>query len=283
MSPTPAAASSPAQLRALLKRWQESLELHTRYLALDNQRYQHVQPWPRHERPARWIVELARQKIRVLTRFVEQRSKVGDQTFIEALELMGFLSTLVGLSNVERFVPLCDAASERREVLNATPPPADDHTREMPQLTPGHIGRMLQEQRSGVPYPPAQEARRAAASDKKRSGDAGVHTTRSIRAAASKLAPVARSATPAARAAAPAARAAIPASRAAVAPRAAAPTGIEAAVVDDALRLMGWGRQWHELPEIIARLADRPSPTQIRRVLREQRGLIERRHAAGQI
>ncbi len=31
------------------------------------------------------------------------------------------------------------------------------------------------------------------------------------------------------------------------------------AVVKDAARLLSWGRDWHELPEAIARIADRPS------------------------
>lgn len=224
---------SPTQLRALLQRWQDSLELHARYVALDNDRYQHIQPWPRHERPARWIVELARSKVRLLTKLAEQRSKAGDQAFIEGLELMGFLATLVGLSNVERYIPLCDAAGERREVLNATPPRAEDLTREMPQLPQGRIARMLLAQQAGVPYHIAPEPRRA--------------STKKTRSAEIKE-----------------------------------PTlhGIDAAVVDDALRLLGWGRQWHELAEIIGRLADRPPTTQIRRILRDQRSLIEKRHTS---
>jgi hypothetical protein len=247
-------------LRALLKRWQDSLDLHARYLALDDNRYQHIQPWPKHERPARWIIELAREKVRALSKLVEQRSKAGDHAFVEALELMGFLSTLVGLSSVERFIPLCDAANERRDVLNATPA-SEERTREMPQLAGGQIGRMLLAQQAGVPYSLAADARRGAA--RKRGADGGALVVKTARPAA------ARSAVSAA--AKPAAPASV---------RLIGPTGVDAAVVEDAVRLLGWGRMWHELPEIIARLADRPSLTQLRRILREQRPLIERRHAA---
>ncbi len=236
-----------------MKRWEESLRLHARYASLDDERYRHVQPWPKHERPAQWIIKLAQEKLSVLTRIVAKRNHEGDRAFLEALELMGFLSSLVGLSNVERFVPLCNMEGERREVLNAAPPPnseppstpappSNDHTREMPKLAAGQMGRMLLAQKAGVPYQIASEPRRttasAAASPKKRSADTLAAT------------------------------------------RNAMPQGPDALIVADALRLLGWGRQWHELPDIIERLGDRPSIAHIRRVLREHRALIERRHSA---
>jgi ABC-type glutathione transport system ATPase component len=39
-------------------------------------------------------------------------------------------------------------------------------------------------------------------------------------------------------------------------------------VIADAVRLLGWGRQWHELADMIARLSERPPPAEIRRVLK---------------
>ena len=57
---TTAQADATERMRALLHRWQQSLELHVRYLTLDDAHYWHVQPWPKHERPAAWIVNLAR-------------------------------------------------------------------------------------------------------------------------------------------------------------------------------------------------------------------------------
>ena len=103
------------QLEALLDRWQTSLDLHARYAALDDARYWHVQPWPRHERPQRWIIQLARKRILALKRLVAQRQSEGDRDFIEGIEIMGFLATMVGLTSVERFIPLATHETERRD------------------------------------------------------------------------------------------------------------------------------------------------------------------------
>ena len=46
-------------------------------------------------------------------------------------------------------------------------------------------------------------------------------------------------------------------------------------VIADAVRLLGWGRQWHEIAEMIARLAERPAPSEIRRILRTYREHID--------
>ena len=96
-----------------------SLDLHARYAALDDARYWHVQPWPRHERPQRWIIQLARKRILALKRLVAQRHVEGDRACIEGIEIMGFLATLVGLTSVERFIPLATPETERRDVLAA--------------------------------------------------------------------------------------------------------------------------------------------------------------------
>jgi hypothetical protein len=40
---------------------------------------------------------------------------------------------------------------------------------------------------------------------------------------------------------------------------------------------VSWGRAWHELPEAIARIADRPDIAQVRQILRNKRSLIEQR------
>ena len=52
-----------------------------------------------------------------------QRQAEGDRAFIEGIETMGFLATLVGLTSVERFIPLATHETERREVLAAKPEP----------------------------------------------------------------------------------------------------------------------------------------------------------------
>jgi hypothetical protein len=50
-------------------------------------------------------------------------------------------------------------------------------------------------------------------------------------------------------------------------------------VIADAVRLLNWGRRWHELAELIARMADRPKLPEVRRILRSHRAAIELRAA----
>jgi hypothetical protein len=257
----------PGQLEALLERWQTSLDLHAKYSSLDDARYWHVQPWPKHERPQRWIIQLARKRILALKRIVTQRQSEGDRAFIEGIEIMGFLATLVGLTSVERFIPLATHETERRDVLTAKPEAQSskaaarereapsrtaenrriveastrtgehkrtaETTRQMPVLPNSRVYRMLAAQRAGVPLkesPPAAPRRGREA---------------------------ARPAT--------------------VKPKKAPSTvsQTEHVVIADAVRLLGWGKQWHELAEMIARLAERPSPSEIRRILRTYRDQID--------
>src|SRR6187551_136468 len=98
MAHEPLPGTETGQLEALLERWQVSLDLHARYAALDDARYWHVQPWPKHERPQRWIIQLARKRILALKRIVAQRMNEGDADFLEGIETMGFLASLVGLT-----------------------------------------------------------------------------------------------------------------------------------------------------------------------------------------
>ena len=208
------------RMRALLSRWQLSLELHTRYLALDDAHYWHVQPWPPHERPAAWIVQLARQKIAELARALAERSASGDLGFALGLEQMLFLANLVGLQPAGRHLPLADPQNEQSEVL--APPD--------PTLT-----------------------------DTRRSRSVRAHArARGIRAHAALAARTGRVSNP--ETAAPA----LPPLNAAVRP-----------IVDDAVRLLQWGRKWHELGELIARLPQRPSVGETRRILRTHRARIE--------
>jgi hypothetical protein len=51
------------------------------------------------------------------------------------------------------------------------------------------------------------------------------------------------------------------------------------AVVKDAARLLSWGREWHELPEAIARIAGRPGVAQVRQILHGSKDAIEQRLA----
>ncbi len=89
----------------LLDRWQASLERHARYLDLDDATYAKIQDWPRHQRPTRWVVDVARARLQELRRQLGERKARGDATFADALELMAFLTTLLGSEHVERFIP----------------------------------------------------------------------------------------------------------------------------------------------------------------------------------
>src|ERR1700722_10677562 len=46
-------------------------------------------------------------------------------------------------------------------------------------------------------------------------------------------------------------------------------------VIADAARLVQWGRKWFELPELIARMADRPALAEVRRILKENKPAID--------
>jgi len=94
------------RIAELLDRWLASVELHARYLDLDAAAYAKAQSWPKHERPTRWVIDLARTRLNELKRLHAERIAKGDAAFAEALELMGFLANLVGSEHVERFIPL---------------------------------------------------------------------------------------------------------------------------------------------------------------------------------
>ena len=59
----------------LLERWLASVELHARYLALDDAAYARVQDWPKHQRPSRWVVDLARKRLLDLRRLLQHSDR----------------------------------------------------------------------------------------------------------------------------------------------------------------------------------------------------------------
>ena len=208
------------RLNALLARWRLSLELHTRYLALDEAHYWHVQPWPPHERPAAWIVQLGRQKVAELARALAERNARGDFGFAAGLGQMLFLANLVGLQPAGRHLPLAEPQNEQAGGL-APPDPSLADTRRP------HSGPAPARAR-GIRASPALPARAA-------------------RTVASRGASIP-----------------LPALNAQARP-----------IVDDAVRLLQWGRKWHELGELIARLPQRPPVGETRRILRTHRARIE--------
>lgn len=147
----------------LLERWLASVELHARYLALDDEAYARVQDWPKHQRPSRWVVDLARKRLLELKRLLADRQSRGDQGFAEALELMAFLTNLLGSEHVERFIPLAQPASGPAPA-DATPAAAVEPTVKSPALK---RPRAAAEPEPTVQVPatkrPATRARRATA------------------------------------------------------------------------------------------------------------------------
>jgi hypothetical protein len=273
-------ASTPGerldQLDSLLTRWQTSLDLHARYAALDDERYWHVQPWPRHERPQRWIIQLARKRIIALRRIVEQRQVEGDRAFLEGVEIMGFLATLVGITSLDRFIPLASPETERRDVLTekAPAPKASGETTR---------ARAIGSAREREPTSRTAENRRAVEAvargggERKRTAETTrqmpvLHSARNLaaqRAAVQARAPVAP---------APPREVRRDPNRPATIKPKKAPATITAAehvVIADAVRLLGWGKQWHEIGDMIGRLAERPGSAEIRRILKTYREHIE--------
>ena len=242
--------ASPADLRLLelLGRWLESLELHTKYSSLDDDSYWKVQPWSEHQRPTRWVIDLARQKALALRSQVDRRSKAGDSQFSDALELMAFLANLVGAEHIERFIPVAEARNER-----ALPSKPAERTSDSTIQQPGTITatrempKFLGNKRAPPPAGTAQVARNE-------------------RKAAAVVKP------------APKAQPKLPPRKPAAQPDRGGPS--EAArdqVIADAARLVQWGRKWFELPELIARMADRPSLPDVRRLLKENKAVIEKK------
>jgi len=211
---------TPADDRVLqlLQKWQKSLDLHARYADLPEDQYWLVQPWPNHQRPTKWVVDLARQRLADLQNIVKTRLASADPSLSEALELMSFLTNLVGSQHVERFVPIAEPERERQlEKTRAQKPANAGSTSTATVLKPA---------------PPPKPARTMGAKPK----------------------------------------------AAAKAPKPVNDTTVTA-VVKDAARLLSWGRDWHELPEAIARIAGRPGVAQVRQILRSSKGVIEQRVA----
>jgi hypothetical protein len=238
---------TPADRRIseLIDKWLASIDLHLQYVELSDAAYARAQSWPKHDRPTRWVLEVARQKVLELKAHVETRQAMGDGKFSESLELMAFLANLVGIQHIQRFVPLADpnrppdtAASQTVEAPTVTRtaphrarPSGEDTTREMPRLKPAAPAKAAPaKQRLEEPKAPVR----------------AVQAQPKVPPATAKL-----STKP-------------------------APSGdLRGKIVADAVRLLKWGKSWHELADLIARIADRPSGAEIRKVLRANRVEIE--------
>ncbi len=238
---------TPADRRIseLIDKWLTSIDLHLQYVELSDAAYARAQPWPQHDRPTRWVLEVARQKTLELKQHCETRQAMGDSRFAEALELMAFLSNLVGIQAIQRFIPLADPTRDGTGGASATtlestvikpvtpkPRPAEDATREMPRLK----------------APPPAKAAPTPAPVKPA---AAKPTPPPVKAQTTKSPPKAETAAKS------------------VAP------DMKNKIIADAVRLMKWGKPWHELAELIERIAERPPVGEIRKVLRANRAEIE--------
>src|SRR5580693_7465807 len=118
--------ASPADQRLLdlLEKWLKSLELHVKYSTLDDDSYWKIQTWVKHQRPSRWIIDLAMQKTLALRGQVQERMAAGDEKYSESLELMIFLANLVGVEHIERFIPVADVKNEQSLAAEPTPQPS---------------------------------------------------------------------------------------------------------------------------------------------------------------
>jgi hypothetical protein len=147
---------TPADQRIaeLLDRWLASVELHARYLALDDKAYAKVQRWPAHARPTKWVVDLARTRVLELKKLLAERQAAGDAGFAEALELMGLLTNLLGSEHVERFIPLAQPVAPAPE----PPEPPKPRPAKPPEPTVKVQTRRRSSQPPAAPAPPMDKA-----------------------------------------------------------------------------------------------------------------------------
>ncbi len=250
---------TPADRRIseLIDKWLASIDLHLQYVELSDAAYSRAQPWPKHDRPSRWVLEVARQKILELKQHCETRQAMGDSRFAEALELMSFLANLVGIQNIQRFIPLAEPGKEGtgtttsptieaptvvKPVLARARPATDESTREMPRIKPAAPAK------AGAPVAAPKPSKPATAQS----------TARPVAAAGPRSAPQK-----------PAAAKADPPSAITVS------ADMKGKIIADAIRLLKWGKPWHELAELIGRIAERPPVPEIRKVLRAHKADIE--------
>jgi hypothetical protein len=154
---------TPADERVLqlLQKWQKSLELHTRYADLPEDQYWLVQPWPNHQRPTKWVVDLSRQRLADLQNIVKTRLAAADPSLSEALELMSFLTNLVGSQHVERFVPIAEPERERQLEPAAKKTKSTGATSTSTAIKPGRV-MAPRSKAAGKSAKPANDAKTAA-------------------------------------------------------------------------------------------------------------------------
>jgi hypothetical protein len=262
-----------------------------------------VQPWPQHERPSRWIIDLAAQKAAALKAQVLERIAQGDTKFSDSLELMTFLANLIGSEHIERFIPLADAANEReleRSVEAKAQAEAKAHTEANTkpeakaqadtQAVAKRGGAKNAEHRAiatGTTSVTNEMPKFAAAKRPAKAAPDSPTGTREmphLAAAAKRRAPAPVSTAHITRTERRAVEAepARPSSKQPA--KIATAQNADAAreqVIADAARLVQWGRKWYELAELIARMAGRPPLPEVRRILKDNKTAIEKKAGGG--
>jgi hypothetical protein len=274
------ATPADQRLLELLEKWLKSLELHSKYASLDDDSYWKIQPWVEHQRPSRWIIDVAKQKTLALKAHVAERVKTGDAKYSDSLELMIFLANLVGSEHIERFIPLAAAENERSLAAgpadDTAPPPTDTATREMPifpdaKRTPDDSART-----PAVSVTATREMPKFLAAKRTPPPAGTAQVARTERKAAVPAKPAAKpAAKQPAKPARPSGKPAPKITPAAPSERGGSSDVARAQVIADAARLVQWGRKWYELPELIARMADRPTLPEVRRILKENKSAID--------
>jgi hypothetical protein len=270
---------TPAEKRVkdLIDRWITSLDLHLEYVDLNDSAYNNVQPWPVHDRPTRWVLELAKQKALELKAAFDSRLAMGDAKFAESMELMVFLATLVGIQHVQRYIPLADPDRHGQATMTeidglkpigrpAAPlqkmAPSGSTTVEATIAMPTRTTASPPVLTAPVAIRPAAPVSRPPEEVTREMPRPPANTSATKNAAVAPVKPTPKPA-----------------------PVKTAPAEIQAAsevhmqVINDAVRLLNWGKPWHELAELVARIADRPKLPEVRRILRSHRAAIEMRVA----
>jgi hypothetical protein len=237
-------STTDRRVEELLDRWLASVELHLGFRKLDDAAYARAEAWPKHQRPNALVVNLARARLLELKAHLSERRDAGDARFAESLELMSFLTSLLGSEHIERFIPLATGKS---------PDPGISGTVEQPRV----------------------RAAPKAASNQKANAAAQSHVPAKGSNAGTPHKPSTGTHKRPARPRAAQAQATTPALVARPAPATASPPppmdAMARQVVGDAIRMLEWGREWPAVAGLIARMADRPSEAEIWKILRAYR------------
>jgi hypothetical protein len=157
---------------------------------------------------------------------------------------MGFLSNLVGAEHIERFIPLAHADAER-SVGFAPPDGAAPDTAHTAATGTREMPKFV----AGIERP--REPPTAAGVVRVERSSTGVPPP------APEAAPTGGDA------------------------RALSAAAMHEQVIADAARLVQWGRKWYELAEIISSMADRPSLIDVRRILKDNKTVIDKKAGRG--